>query len=79
MATPLGNKVFFRNKKIMPQCNGQNTEPVIVENLAIHFDEEKFKELLSRGSPTLLELVLMKIFVKPIIWSSITSLIKSSS
>ena len=52
MATPLGNKVFFRNKEIMSQSNGQNTEPVIVENLAIHFDQEKFKELLSGGSPT---------------------------
>jgi len=51
MATPLGNKVFFRNKEMMSQCNGQNAEPVTVENLVIHFDQEKFEELLSGGSP----------------------------
>ena len=44
MATPLGNKVFFRNKETMSQCNGQNLEPVIVENLVIHFDQEKFED-----------------------------------
>ena len=52
MATPLGNKVFFRNKEIM-QCNGQSLEPVTVKNLVIHFDQEKFEELLSGGSPVL--------------------------
>ena len=51
MATPLGTSVFFRNKEIMSQCNDQNPEPVVVENLVIHFDQEKFKELLSGGSP----------------------------
>jgi len=38
---------------MMSQCNSQNPEPVIVENLVIHFDQEKFEELLSRGSPEL--------------------------
>ena len=51
MATPLGKKVFFRNKVIMSQCNGQSPEPLIVKNLVIHFDQEKFEELLSGGSP----------------------------
>jgi len=51
MATPLENSVFFRNKEMMSQCNSQNAEPVIVENLVIHFDQEKFEELLSGGSP----------------------------
>ena len=51
MATLLGNSVLFRNKEIMSQCNGQNAEPVIVENLVIHFDQEKFEEFLSGGSP----------------------------
>ena len=53
MATPLGNKVFFHNKEIMSQCNSQNLKPVTVENLVIHFDQEKFEELLSRGDPAL--------------------------
>jgi len=53
MATPLGIKVFFRNKETISQCNGQNLETVIIENLVIHFDQEKFKELLSGGSPVL--------------------------
>ena len=53
MAAPLGNSVFFRNKEMMSQCNGQNPEPVVVENLVIHFDQEKFEELLSGGSPVL--------------------------
>jgi len=51
MATPLRTSVFFCNKEMLSQCNGQNVEPVIVENLVIHFDQEKFEELLSRGSP----------------------------
>ena len=50
MATPLGSKVFFRNKETMSQCNDQGLEPIIVENLVIHFDQEKFKGLLSGGS-----------------------------
>ena len=53
MATPLGKSVFWRNKKTMSQYDGQNPEPVIFENLVIHFDQEKFKELLSEGSPVL--------------------------
>ena len=51
MATLLENTVFFRDKEMMSQCNGQNAEPVIVENFVIHFDQEKFEELLSGGSP----------------------------
>jgi len=37
----------------MSQYNGQNVEPVTVKNLVIHFDQEKFEELLCRGSPAL--------------------------
>ena len=51
MATPLGSKVFFRNKEMMLQCNGQSAEPITVKNLVIHFDQEKFEELLSGGGP----------------------------
>ena len=47
MATPLG-KVFFCNKEMMSQCNGQSVEPITVKNLVIHFDQEKFEELLSK-------------------------------
>ena len=50
MVTLLGINVFSRNKEMMSQCNSQNAEPVTVENLVIHFDQEKFKELLFRGS-----------------------------
>ena len=50
MATQLGKSVFFRNKEMMSQCNGQNAEPVVVENLVIHFDQERFEQLLSGGS-----------------------------
>jgi len=53
MATPLGNRVFFRNKEMMSQCNNQNVEPITVKNLVIHFDQENFEELLSGGSPVL--------------------------
>ena len=53
MVTPLENKVFFRNKQIMSQCNSQKSELIIVENLVIQFDQEKFEELLSGGSPAL--------------------------
>jgi len=53
MATPLGTKVFFRKKEMMSQCNSQSAEPIAVENLVIHFDQEKFEELLSGGSPAL--------------------------
>ena len=53
MATPLGIKVFFRNKEMMSQYNGQNVGPVTVENFIIHFDQEKFEEVLSGGGPAL--------------------------
>ena len=53
MVTPLGNSVFFHSKEMMSQHNGQNAEPVTVENLVIHFDQENFEELLSGGSSTL--------------------------
>ena len=53
MATLLGNRVFFRNKEMMSQCNGQIAKPITIENLVIHFDQEKFEEFLSGGGPTL--------------------------
>ena len=49
METPLENKVFFHNKEMMSQCNSQSVEPITVKNLVIHFDQEKFEELLFRG------------------------------
>ena len=49
MATPLGTFVFFRNKEMMSQCNGQSTEPITIKNLVIHFDQEKLEQLLSWG------------------------------
>ena len=53
MATLLGKSIFWRNKETVSQCNNQSLEPVLFENLVIHFDQEKFKELLSEGSPVL--------------------------
>ena len=53
METPLGKSVFWRNKETVSQCNDQNLEPGILENLVIHFDQEKFEELLSEGSQVL--------------------------
>ena len=53
IATPLEKSVFWRNKETVSQCNDQNLEPVIFENLVIHFDQEKFEELLSEDSPVL--------------------------
>ena len=53
MTTPLGISVFWRNKETVSQCEGQNPEPVTFENLVIHFDQGKFEELLSEGSPVL--------------------------
>ena len=50
MATPLGKSVFWRNKETVSQCDGHHPEPV---NLVVHFDQEKFEELLSEGSPVL--------------------------
>ena len=50
MATPLGNSVFWRNKETVSQCDGHHPEPVTFEKLVVHFDEGKFKELLSEGS-----------------------------
>ena len=38
IATPLGKLVFWRNKKAVSQCNDQSLEPVMFENLVIHFD-----------------------------------------
>ena len=32
---------------------GQNPEPVMFENLVIHYDQKKFEELLSEGNPVL--------------------------
>ena len=49
MATLLKKSVFWRNKKAVSQCNDQSLEPVMFENLFIHFDQEKFEELLSEG------------------------------
>ena len=53
MATPLGKFVFWRNKETVLQCDDQSLEPVIFENLIIHFDQEKFEELPSEDSPVL--------------------------
>jgi len=35
------------------QCEGQNPEPVTFQNFVVHFDQGKFEELLSEGSPVL--------------------------
>ena len=51
MATPLGSSVFFHNKETVSQCNAQDADPMTVENLVVHFDQEKFEELLSGGAP----------------------------
>ena len=51
MATPLGISVFWRNKEIVSQCEGQNPEPVTFKNLVVHFDQGKIEELLSEGGP----------------------------
>ena len=53
MATPLETTVFFRSKEMMSQCNSQSAEPITVKNLVIHFEQEKFEELLSGDSPML--------------------------
>ena len=45
MATPLGT-ILYNNKETTLQCNGKNAEPITVKNLVIHFDQEKFEELL---------------------------------
>ena len=50
MATPLEKSVFWRNKETVLQYDGQNSEPVMFENLVIHFDKEKFEEVLHVGS-----------------------------
>ena len=50
MATSLGIKVFWRKKQTVSQCEGQNPEPITFKNLVVHFDQEKFEELLSEGS-----------------------------
>ena len=51
MATPLGISVYWRNKETVSQYDCQNPEPVTFENLVVHFDQGKFEELLSGGSP----------------------------
>ena len=51
MATPLEKSVFWCIKETVSQYDGQNPEPVMFENLVIHFDQEKFERLLSEGSP----------------------------
>ena len=53
IATPLGTSAFWRNKETVLQCEGQNLEPVTFKILVIHFNQEKFEELLSEGSPVL--------------------------
>ena len=53
MATPLGKSIFWRNKETVSQCKCRNPEPVTFKNLVIHFDQGKFEELLSEGSPVL--------------------------
>jgi len=63
MATLLGTKVFFRNKEMMSQCNGQSAEPITVKNLVIHFDQEKFEELPSGGDPALHARKYKRVFV----------------
>jgi len=45
MATPMGN-CFSTIENQMPQCDIGST----VETMVIHFDQEKFEQLLSRGS-----------------------------
>jgi len=45
--------VFWRNKETVSQCEGQNLKPVNFKNLVVHFDQGKFEELLSKGSPML--------------------------
>jgi len=52
METPL-EKVFFNNKKTVPQCNDKILS-FTVEILVIQFDQERFKQILSEGgsSPT---------------------------
>ena len=42
-------KVFFNNKKIMSQCDDETLESTS-KTLVIQFDQEKFKQLLSEGS-----------------------------
>ena len=41
--------VLWRNKEAGPQYKGQNLQPVTFENLVVHFDQEKFEEVLSGG------------------------------
>jgi len=48
MATPLGT-LFSTAENQVSQCDDQ-TLGSIAETLVIHFDQEKFEQLLSRGS-----------------------------
>jgi len=47
MVTPLGN-IFSTNEKMVSQCDNQ-TLGSTTEILVIHFDQEKFEQLLSEG------------------------------
>ena len=47
MATLLG-KVFFNNKKTVPQCDDE-TLGSTVETLVIKFYQERFEQILSEG------------------------------
>ena len=48
MATPLGNKFSIAENEVS-QCDDQ-TLGSIAETLVLHFDQEKFDQLLSEGS-----------------------------
>jgi len=48
MATPLGT-TFFTTENQVSQCDDQ-TFGSIAETLVIHFDQERFEQLLSGGS-----------------------------
>ena len=48
MTTPLGT-IFSTNKKMVLQCNNLTHEST-AEILVIHFDQEKFEQLLFKGN-----------------------------
>lgn len=50
MAIPLGI-FFFNNKNMVSQCDGE-TLGFTAEMLVIQFDQEKFEQLISKGSPS---------------------------
>ena len=47
MTTLLG-KIFFNNKKTVPQCDDE-TLGSTAETLVIQFDQERFEQILSEG------------------------------